>query len=96
MAVAFTSASTTADVAVSSSQGVRLLGWSIRESATTAAVATVILRNGDADSDQIVAQVELAGDTAETVSLMPQGVYCNQGIFVERAAGTTTVVVYTE
>ncbi|GGM64111.1 hypothetical protein GCM10012275_38310 [Longimycelium tulufanense] len=65
-----------------------LRGWSIRESAGTAAAATVIIRDGTAATDPIVATIELAANTHDTVWL-GDGIQCSDGVFVDRTAGET-------
>ena len=69
-----------------------LVGYSIRESAGTAAVATVILRNGTSTSDPAVAIIELAANASETRAL--PAVECASGVFVDRVAGETELVLY--
>ncbi len=80
-------ASGTADVQVFTGRTV-LAGYSIREAATTAAAATVIIRDGTAASDPIVTVIELAANASET-TVVPGGVTCTDGVFVERVTGTT-------
>ena len=67
-------------------------GYSVRESAGTAAVATVILRNGTAATDPVVALIELAANQSVTAS-MP-AVDCPNGVFIDRVAGETELVLY--
>lgn len=63
-----------------------LYGWSVRESAGSAAVATFLIRNGSASGD-IVAAVELLADYSQTVSFA-HPVYVPDGIYIDRVAGT--------
>lgn len=72
----------------------KLLGWSLRESAGTAAVATVFIRDGTTTSGDIRAVIELNGDQSTTMWFGPEGVMCAAGIFVHRSAGSTEGVVY--
>ncbi|WP_189059583.1 hypothetical protein [Longimycelium tulufanense] len=65
-----------------------LRGWSIRESATLALAATVIIRDGTDDTGMIVAVIELAADSHDTVWL-GEGIQCATGVFVDRTAGET-------
>lgn len=69
-----------------------LVGYSIRESAVSPAVATVVLRNGDGASDPMVAVIELAASGSETTVL--PAVECPDGIYVDRVAGSTEVILY--
>lgn len=69
-----------------------LYGYTVRESAGTPAAATVILRNGTTNTDPIVGIVELAGDNSRA-DILP-AVDCPDGLFIERAAGSTELVLY--
>jgi hypothetical protein len=69
-----------------------LVGFSVRESAGSAAVATVIIRNGDSDAAPAVAMIELAADGSQTAKL--PAIDCPDGIFVERVAGSTELAIY--
>lgn len=69
-----------------------LMGCSARENAATAAAATVVLRNGTSSSDPIVAVVELAAGTSQTVTV--PAIDCPNGIFVDRQAGETELAIY--
>jgi hypothetical protein len=79
-------ASTTADVQVTDRDGY-LAGWSLRESSGTPAVATAILRDGTADTDPILAVVELAANASSTVALDHPLTIAGDGVFLEVAAG---------
>lgn len=69
-----------------------VVGYSAREAAASAAVATVLIRNGTTASDPIVAMIELAADASQTATL--PAVDCPNGVFVDRVAGTTELVIY--
>lgn len=69
-----------------------LAGWSVRESAASAAAASVTLRNGTNSASPAVALIELAADASQAVSV--PAVDCPDGVFVDRVAGTTEVVLY--
>lgn len=85
----------TADaVGVAAATGLRLLGYSVRESAGSAAVASLNLRNGGDATGAIIAVEELAADAQKTVWFGPQGIACPLGIFVDRVAGETQIVLY--
>lgn len=86
----------TADVAaVAAATNLRLLGFSFRESAVTAAVATIIIRNGNDATDPIVAEIELAANASVTQWFGPNGIASAGGVFVDRVAGETEGAVYT-
>lgn len=69
-----------------------LAGINIRESAVVATAAEVIIRNGTTATDPIVYIRQLVGDEQHVVSL--PAVACRSGIFVDRVAGTTEIVLY--
>lgn len=93
-------ASGTADVAAvpapptPNQPAIRLMGFSIREAAGTPAVATVIIRNGTADTGAILAVIELAADASINLWFGPEGIDASLGIFVDRVAGTTQGAIY--
>lgn len=90
-------AAKTADVqGVAAADGLRLVGYSIRESASSAAVATVRLRNGTADTDPILALIELAANASAQVTLPDGGLDAEDGIFVEVVAGEVDIVLYSK
>lgn len=84
-------ASGTADVLAVPS-GV-LMGYSIRESATIAAAAVVVLKHGADASGAPIATVSLVADGIAGATL--PAVSCPNGIFVDRESGETTVSLYT-
>lgn len=95
VATATAVATGSADVAaVAAATGLRLLGYSVRESAGSAAVASFNLRNGSTVAGAIVAVEELAADTAKTVWFGGNGIACASGIFLDRVAGDTEIVIY--
>lgn len=71
-----------------------LFGWSLRESAATAAVATVLIRNGTDATGDIVCPIELNGDESTTMWFGPHGIRMDTGIFFDRVAGTITGSVF--
>jgi hypothetical protein len=89
MARAVYVASGTADSAQSAGT---LVGLYVRESAGTPAAAEVVIRNGTTATDPIVYRRELATNENHVVSL--PGVDCSAGIFVDRVAGETELVLY--
>jgi hypothetical protein len=88
-------ASGTTDVAgVAAGTGLRLLGYSIHESASSAAVATVIIRNGTSNAGGMLAAEEIAADGAVTRWFGPNGIAAAAGIWIDRVAGETELVIY--
>lgn len=71
-----------------------ITGWSVKESAGTPAVATIHIHDGTANTDPLVAVIELAASGSETVWFGDDGVYCKDGVFVDIAAGEATVIIY--
>ena len=72
----------------------RLIGYSVAESASSAAAAEVILRHGTTSSAPLL---------AAPVNLDANGyghfvcdIICPAGIFIDRVSGNTTVVLYVE
>lgn len=90
-------AAVTADVdaAVAADKGLVLLGYSIRESAGSAAVATAYIVNGatGAAAGKVV-YVELAANASETVWFGEQGIACPLGLSIDHVAGTLDVALY--
>lgn len=85
----------TADAqAKAASSRLLLVGYSARESAGAAAAAAFNLRNGTTDTDPVIAVCELAANSEKTV-MFGDGIECPAGVFVERTAGETHLVVYT-
>lgn len=73
-----------------------LIGFTVAETAGTAAAAEVILRHGTTASAPIlVGPINLAADGFNSYWFGEYGIYCPNGIFVDRVAGTTTLQIYT-
>lgn len=84
----------TADqVGVAAATGLRLIGFAARESAGTPAAATFILRHGAADSDPVLAPVELSADESTREWWWP-GLDATDGIFIEVVAGTIDITLF--
>lgn len=71
----------------------RLRGFSYRESAQVAVDATFILRDGLDVTGDPVAFVEVPANRSD-IKTFPDGIECKVGLFLERVAGATEVVVY--
>lgn len=69
-----------------------LVGFSVRESAGTPAVASVVLRDGTSSAGASRAFASLAASAADN-RLLP-AVEFKTGIFVDRTAGSTELVLY--
>lgn len=87
----FVLSSGTGDTTVITSDYCELLGWSLRESAGSAAVATVYLEDGDGN---LVAVIELAADASNTQWFGPNGVRCRGGLAVDRQGGSTEGTIF--
>ena len=81
----------TGDVQAVSGAGT-LHGWSARESAGTAAAATVVLRDGTSTAGAPVASIEL-GPNARASERIPS-VGFGTGLYVDRVAGETELSLY--
>jgi hypothetical protein len=81
--------------AVAATAGLRLVGWSMRESAGTAAVATFrIMHGADVSGGSGIVTVELAADGSAGDWYGPEGILCTNGITIDRIAGTADVYIY--
>ncbi len=84
----------TADIQVqAAAPGLRLMGYAVRESAGTPAVATAILRHGTADTDPLIVPIELAANESDHEWMWP-GILVEDGIFLEVAGGEVDISVY--
>ena len=83
------------DAAVAAVAGLRLLGYSVRESHGTAAIATLSIVNGatGAAAGKIVF-IELAANKSETVWFGPQGIACPLGLSVDWVAGLADLTLH--
>lgn len=93
----YTSASVVADVnaAVAAQGGLRLVGYSIQESAgTPAAAACKIVHGATVGGGTNVAFVKLAASGSTTVSFGPAGIACPNGISFDWVSGQVDVALY--
>lgn len=88
--VAHTLATGTGDVTIASAE-TTLMGWSIRESAGTPAVAAVNIEDG---AGNVIAAIELAANGSSTEWFGPDGVRARGGLAVDRQSGETEGAVY--
>jgi len=92
-ATALFDAADTADQAITGAAGgLRLMGFTIRE--TAGAVAAVTIRNGTGTGDAAITLTNLAASESVTVWYGPDGIASASGIFADRTTGTTELVVY--
>lgn len=83
------------DAAVAASAGLRLIGFSARESAGTAAAATFQIVNGATGAAAgKVFTVELNGDESRSEWFGPNGIDCANGISIDWIAGTVDVYLH--
>lgn len=75
--------------------GLRLMGLSVAETASSAAVASVDIRHGDSATDPILVPVmNCEADGFDTFWFGHHGIDCPDGIFINRVTGNTTLVLY--
>jgi hypothetical protein len=81
------------EAGIAAAANMRLMGYSIKE--TAGAVATLLLRHGDAATDEIVAAENFAAAGSTTRWFGPGGIPVPDGVFIERLTGTTAVTLWT-
>ena len=81
---------------VAAAAGLRLLGIAVREDAGVPLVATVLLHHGTTTSDPVLLPCELLANESIVRWFGPDGVNVPNGVFVNRASGTTHLVVFTK
>jgi hypothetical protein len=81
------------EAGIAAAAGLRLMGYSIKE--TAGAVATLLLRHGDAATDTIMLAENFAAAGSVTRWFGPQGLPVQDGVFIERLTGTTAVTLWT-
>jgi hypothetical protein len=86
-------AATGDEAGVAANTTLRLMGYSIKE--TAGAVATLSLLNGASSGGTAVAHVNLAAAGSIQQWFGPQGIPCPAGVWIERLTGTTAVILYT-
>lgn len=83
------------DSAVNSTQGLRLMGFSCRESAGTPAVASFNIVNGSpASSGDQVILVELAANGSESKWFGPEGIDFQSAISINHLSGEFDVTIF--
>ena len=86
-------AATGDEAGIAATHGLRLMGYSVRE--TAAAVATLNIEHGTANSSPKMAVINLAASASDKHWFGPQGLPCEGGIWIERLTGTTEVNLIT-
>lgn len=81
------------DAAVAAATGLRLMGYSVRESAASAAVAAVSIKHGTTGAGgTYIARINLAADESERMWFGPDGIdVAASGISIDWEAGTVDV-----
>ena len=90
-------ASITADVepAVAAATGLRLVGWSAKESAGSAAIAEADIMNGASQSGgTVVSSIAIAASRSEQAWYGPEGIDCANGITIDHIAGQLDIAIY--
>lgn len=88
----------TADFTIeAATASLRVMGWSVREDAGTAAAATVVIRHdadGTCDSSAVVAFIELAADSSQTMNYSDRGLAVPNGLCADVLAGSVSLVAH--
>lgn len=94
--VATVVASGTADTqGVAAAANLRLCAFSVTEDAGSPAVARVRLRNGTADTDPEMFDIQLSASQSARMQFFPTCIPAHSGVFVDRVSGTTRLTLYT-
>jgi len=81
--------------AVVAAAGLRLVGWSARESDGTPAVATFRIMNGiTVVEGTLLVPVELSANESAREWYGPEGIDASGGITIDHIAGTIDIVIY--
>lgn len=81
--------------AVAAVTGLRLMGYSVRESSGTPAVATLNIRHGTANTHTVLCPISLVASTTNGQWFGPQGIPAASGLYLERVSGNSTVTLFT-
>lgn len=86
---------TDVDAAVAAATGLRLMGFSIRESASTAAVATcAVVHGATANGGTVITRIELLPNESRSEWFGPNGIAAASGLSVDITAGTVDADLY--
>jgi hypothetical protein len=80
------------EAGIAAAAGLRLMGYSVRETAGSA--ATLNLCHGT-DGTTVMAPINLASAGSDAQWFGPQGLPCDSGVWVERLTGTSQVILIT-
>lgn len=90
-------ASGTADAqGIAAAAGLRLIGFSVAETAATAADAELVLRHGTLATDPILCRITLSPDESARDWFGPDGIAVASGVFVDRVTGTSELTLFTK
>lgn len=81
-------------LAVAAQAGLRLVGFSCRESAATAAAATFRILHGDLATSPEIVPVELKADESRADWFGDSGISCPNGITIDWIAGTVDINLF--
>lgn len=84
------------EAGIAATANLRLMGFSVRENASTADVAETVIRHGALVGSPALAFVSLGADQSDSRWFGPDGIACAGGIFIERISGESHVVLYTK
>jgi hypothetical protein len=70
----------------------RLMGFSLRD--TAGGVASVLLKHGTGTGDPLIGAASVPANSAHQQWFGPNGIAVPDGVFVDRTAGTSHLVLY--
>lgn len=79
---------------VAAARGLRLMGWSCRESAGTPAAFSFRIFNGSSSSGTTLANLGGAASANDNQWLGPNGINADNGLSIKHGAGVYDVTVY--
>ncbi len=94
MTVTVVAAGSGDEAGVAATANMRLMGYSIKE--TAAAVATMSLLHGASSAGTALVHLNFAASASSTQWFGPQGIPCAAGVWIERLTGSTAVILYTK
>lgn len=94
MTVTVIAAGTGDEAGVAATPNMRLMGYSIKE--TAGAVATLSILHGASSAGTALFHENFAAAGSTTEWFGPQGIPCASGVWIERLTGTTAVILHTK
>lgn len=82
------------ETGLAAASNLRLMGFSICETASVPALAHLILRHGTSATDPIISQIKLAPGESIRDWFGDQGIAVASGVYIDRVTGTTQVTLY--